>query len=169
MNLFVLNIFIAAVWLLLADKPDAPTFVIGFIIGFVMIWIFKSVFQNVHYLKKRFFKDPDYVKKTVRFLYYVIYFLKEFIVANVKIAWAVLTMPNRKIDPNIITLDVTDLTTFEIIMLSQCITLTPGTTTVMVSDDQNTLYVHAFDAKDPDKARQEIENGLKKEILRFTR
>lgn len=169
MNLFVLNIFIATVWLLLAEKPDTPTFIVGFIIGFIMIAIFRPVFKNVDYLKKTFYKNTDYVLKTIRFLYYVFYFLKEFIVANMTIAWAVLTKSNSSLTPNIITLDVTDLTTFEVIMLSQCITLTPGTTTIAVSDDQNTLYVHAFDASDPDAARLAIENTLKKEILRFTR
>ncbi len=154
---------------MLGNEPSTARFVVGFIIGFIMIAIFRPVFHRVEYLKKRFYQNADYVRKTLRFIYYVIYFLKEFLLANITIAWAILTKPNNKIHPNIITLDISDLSTFEIIMLSQCITLTPGTTTVMVSDDQTSLYVHAFDAKDPNEARASIENGLKKEILKFTR
>jgi len=169
MNLFVLNIIIAFIWLLLADHPNIITFVSGFLIGFVMIAIFKPIFKETSYLKTHFYKSGDYIVKTVNFCYFVVWFVIQFLIANVKIAWAVLTRPKEKIQPSIFTMDVTTLSTFEIVMLSQCITLTPGTTTVQVSDDQNMIYVHAFDGEEVEEERQAIKNGLIKNILRFTR
>lgn len=169
MNLFVLNIIIAIIWLLLAEQPTVTTFIIGFGIGFMMIAILKPVFRETSYLKTHFYKSSDYIKKTLNFSYFVIWFIIQFLIANIKIAWAVLTRPKNKIQPSIFTMDVTNLSTFEIVMLSQSITLTPGTTTVQVSDDQNTIYVHAFDGEEVEEERQAIQNGLIKNILRFTR
>lgn len=169
MNLFVLNIFIALSWFFLADTPGPSAFFYGFLIGFIMIAILRPIFDEASYIKKHFYKDGTYITKTLHFILFIFWFLKEFLVANIRILWAVLTRPNSKIHPNIFTLDITDLSTFEIIILSQCITLTPGTTTIKVSSDQNTLFVHAFDGEETQQERNSIELGLKKKILSFTR
>jgi len=169
MTLFFLNLFIATTWLFLSPKPSINSFIIGFIIGFIMIALLKPIFAKSIYLKTESLITDGYIKRSLALFYFVIWFTYEFLVANAKIAWAVLTLPNEKIEPNIITLDITKLTTFEIIILTQCITLTPGTTSVHVSEDQNTLHVHAFDARDPSGVRSEIKNGLERKILAFTR
>lgn len=169
MNLFVLNLLIAGIWLLLSKEPSLSVFIIGFIIGFIMIAILKPVFSDTVYIKKKFFKNSDYIRRTLAFCYFVFWFLIEFLKANFKIAWAVMTRPNAKIIPHIFTVDVTDLTTFEIMVLTQCITLTPGTTSIEVTEDQNTLYVHAFDGKETLSEKQAIENGLLKQIQKFSR
>ena len=40
---------------------------------------------------------------------------------------------------------------FEITLLANLITLTPGTLSVDVSDDRKTLFVHAIDCSDPEQ------------------
>jgi multicomponent Na+:H+ antiporter subunit E len=169
MNLFVLNLALATIWLLLSKEPNFGTFIVGFLLGFAMIAAFKPVFNDSIYIKKRFYKNSDYIRKSLCFIYFGIWFMFAFLTSNIKIAWAVMTRPNHKIQPNIFTINVTDLTTTEIVILSQCITLTPGTTTVKISDDQNILYVHAFDGEETNEERLAIENGLLKKILNFTR
>jgi multicomponent Na+:H+ antiporter subunit E len=54
---------------------------------------------------------------------------------------------------------------FEITLLANLITLTPGTLSVDVSDDRRTLYVHALDCSDPDQTRQDIADGFERKIL----
>ena len=100
---------------------------------------------------------------------FIFVFLREFLVSNFNIAWSVVFRSNESIHPNFITFDVTGMTPLEIFILSQCITLTPGTTTIDLEPDNATLIVHAFDADDPNEVREGIENSLKKGILGFTR
>jgi multicomponent Na+:H+ antiporter subunit E len=47
-----------------------------------------------------------------------------------------------------------------ITLLANSITLTPGTLSVDVSDDQKTLYVHALDIEDPRKTEEQIRKTL---------
>ena len=54
---------------------------------------------------------------------------------------------------------------FEITLLANLITLTPGTLSVDVSEDRSILYVHAVDCSDPDSTRQDIANGFERKIM----
>ena len=53
---------------------------------------------------------------------------------------------------------------FEITLLANLITLTPGTLSVDVSDDRKTLFVHAIDCSDPDRTRRDIADGFERKI-----
>ena len=54
---------------------------------------------------------------------------------------------------------------FEITLLANLITLTPGTLSVDVSDDRRILYVHALDCSDPDQTRRDIAEGFERKIM----
>ena len=54
---------------------------------------------------------------------------------------------------------------FEITLLANLITLTPGTLSVDVSDDRRLLFVHAIDCSDADKAVRDIRDGFERKIL----
>jgi multicomponent Na+:H+ antiporter subunit E len=54
---------------------------------------------------------------------------------------------------------------FEITLLANLITLTPGTLSVDVSSDRKTLFVHAIDCSDPDQTRRDIADGFERKIL----
>lgn len=169
MNLFVLNLILAFIWLLLGENPGGMRFIAGFILGFLTIAVFKPAFADTRYLKRRSGKGGDYVRRTLWFCYFIFWFGYQFLKSNLKIAWAVLTRPNSTIHPGIFTFNVKNLSTFEIIMLSQCITLTPGTITIKVEDDQNAIYVHAFHVEEVGSEREFLQHELVKNILRFTR
>ncbi len=110
-----------------------------------------------------------YFRRILAFVYFLGYFLIIFVKANVSIGAAILFQSIECMEPNIISMDVSDLEKWEIILLSQCITLTPGTTTIEITKDLKIIYIHAFDAKDPKKVIKSIEKSLKNPILRFTR
>ncbi|RAI32921.1 Na+/H+ antiporter subunit E, partial [Rhodoplanes roseus] len=54
---------------------------------------------------------------------------------------------------------------FEITLLANLITLTPGTLSVDVSEDRRTLYIHAIDVPDPDQLKRDIAQGFERKIL----
>jgi multicomponent Na+:H+ antiporter subunit E len=57
----------------------------------------------------------------------------------------------------------------EILLLSHCVSLTPGTCTVDISHDFTRLYLHVLDCPDPAAVRAGIDKTLKRGILAFTR
>jgi multicomponent Na+:H+ antiporter subunit E len=52
----------------------------------------------------------------------------------------------------------------QITLLANLITLTPGTLTVDVSDDERILYIHAVDCSDIKAACDDIRNGFERKI-----
>ena len=55
---------------------------------------------------------------------------------------------------------------FEITLLANLITLTPGTLSVDVSEDRRMLFVHAIDCSDVESAIRDIKEGFENKIIR---
>ena len=58
---------------------------------------------------------------------------------------------------------------WEITILANLISLTPGTLSLAVSDDQQTLYIHAMDIPDIETSINEIKETFEKAIMEVTR
>ncbi|MEM1157044.1 MAG: Na+/H+ antiporter subunit E [Verrucomicrobiota bacterium] len=153
----VMHLGLASLWLLLTGGGPV-SFIIGLAIAYGLLALFKSVLGS-----------EDYVRRVAAFLIFLLVFLREFLQSNFAVAKAVLFRASEDIHPNFITYDVADMKSWEIFLLSHCITLTPGTTSVDLIDGGNTLIVHAFDADEPDEVRLQIDSTLKQAILRFSR
>ncbi|NLG55463.1 MAG: Na+/H+ antiporter subunit E [Rhodococcus sp.] len=77
--------------------------------------------------------------------------------------WAVIrdsVTPGSAIDPGIVEFPLRCRTDFEVTLLANLISLTPGTLTlaVSVSGEHPVLYVHGMYAPDPDAFRAELED-----------
>lgn len=158
MKSIALNLTIALMWLLLGAEPSVSTFVVGFAIGFGLLVVFRSVVGS-----------EDYTRRVFAFARFIAWFSAEFLRANAKVAWAVLVRSRNSFRPDFVRYDTSDLTPGEILLLSYCVSLTPGTTTVEISGDFKTLTFHALDADQPDALRSQIDRTLKHGILAFTR
>jgi multicomponent Na+:H+ antiporter subunit E len=153
-----LNLALALIWLFLSADPGIPAFLIGFVVGFLLLAIFRPILDS-----------GSYVRRTLGLCRFVLVFVQQVLISNYAIAKAVFFRPLEMIRPNFITYDITGLTQWEILILSHLITLTPGTTSVDIEDDFKTLIIHVFDVEDPDVVRRQIDRGLKKPMLAFTR
>lgn len=158
MALLYINLIIAFIWMALSSTPHPESLAIGYVVGFLILAIFDQLY-----------KEDAYIRRTLGFLKFILMFFKALVLSSIQIAKCIILLPNNSIHPNFITFDVTGMTPFEIILLTHCITLTPGTTSVLVEDDFKTIYVHALAANNPKAVRDSIENDLKKYILGFTR
>lgn len=107
--------------------------------------------------------------RVVGLLVFIVRFTRELVLANIAIAKAVLFQKNTDLSPGFVSYPLVGLSHFEILVLTHSITLTPGTASVMLSDDLTELTVHAFDARDPDAVRASIKNGLETPLLAWTR
>jgi multicomponent Na+:H+ antiporter subunit E len=91
-------------------------------------------------------------------------FLKELVVANLKVAAAVIA-PAGRLRPAIVAIPLTVDRDAEIALLANLISLTPGTLSLHVSLDRRTLYVHAMATSSPDDLRREVRDGFERRIL----
>lgn len=77
----------------------------------------------------------------------------------------VIFQPKLNIQPGIFALETKLKEDWEITLLANLITLTPGTLVVDVSEDNKTLYIHAMDIGDVDEAVESIRQSFEKAIM----
>lgn len=159
MNAVALNLVIATIWLLLSREPSTAVFVIGYVVGYGLIALFRSLVPG----------GPAYIRRSVALVRFAFFFAWQFLVANFSVAAVVLLRPRDRLAPNYLTYDTSGLTPGEILLLCYCITLTPGTVSIRVSEDRKTLVIHALDAADPEAIRASILRDLQQPIQAFTR
>lgn len=70
-------------------------------------------------------------------------FMWELVLANLRVAFDVLT-PRARMHPGITAVPLAAKSDWEITLFANLITLTPGTLSLDVSDDRRVLYVHAI-------------------------
>jgi multicomponent Na+:H+ antiporter subunit E len=56
----------------------------------------------------------------------------------------------------------------DILLVTNLISLTPGTLSLDVTDDRSTLYIHAMFADDPDEIRRQIKDGMERWVIEAT-
>lgn len=132
---FIINIFIAALWFLLADDPNADftTFMSGFFIGILIL-----------YAMHRFFGTQFYLRRVLKILKLILLFIQELLLSSVEVLKQVLD-PQLKITPGIFTYETRLEGDWQVTALALLLTLTPGSVVMEVSEDGKTFYIHAMD------------------------
>ena len=154
-RMFLLNLFLALVYVALVGDPNEMNFLIGFLLGALVVTLYcRAVGMS------------SYPKKFFRLLRFAWYFMRILVKANLEVAWEIIT-PGFHMTPRIIRYDVSDLTEVQLTTLANAISLTPGTLSMDVSDDGHYLYIHAMyvSGRNLDAVRDEIKNGFEKRIL----
>jgi multicomponent Na+:H+ antiporter subunit E len=157
MNQLLLNILLAGAWMLLVGELDSETFIEGIIVGYLILWVSRSALGGTRYFRK--------IPVTIKF---ILYFIKELIMANLKVAFDIIT-PKNYMKPGIIAFPLDIDTDVGITLFANLLTLTPGTLSLDVSSDKKILYVHALYVKDAESFRKELKEGLEKRLLEVLR
>lgn len=84
------------------------------------------------------------LRRTYLVLAFAAYFTWELVVANLRVAWEVVTINRHTMRPGILAIPLEARTDLEIALLANLISLTPGTLSMDVSTDRTYLYVHAM-------------------------
>ena len=153
MIIFVFNLLLAIVWVAVTGSASFLNLVFGFALAAVALGVVREPYGTTTYFG-RFHR--------VAALFLV--FLREL----GKSAWNVtvtVMSPRMNVKPGIFAYPLTVTRDFEIALLANLITLTPGTLSVDVSDDRKTLYVHALDCSDPEATKRAIATGFERRIL----
>lgn len=147
------ELILALVWVAISGSYSIPNLVFGFVIGWVVLFLVRDQLQTT-----------KAVIRPVALILLIALFVKELILSAFRVARLVLS-PRMDIKPGIFAYPLRVDRDFEITLLANLITLTPGTLSVDVSDDRRTLFVHGMDCSDPDQARRDISQGFERRIL----
>ncbi|MBK9167273.1 MAG: Na+/H+ antiporter subunit E [Bryobacterales bacterium] len=99
---------------------------------------------------------------------FALFFLWEMLLSNLWVAYDTIR-PIRYLDPGIVAIPLDLHNDTQITLLSNLITLTPGTIGLDVSDDRKVLYIHAMHVRDAERVRRSIKHGFERRILEITR
>lgn len=153
----LLNVFLAWVWMFLNISYDSVTFFKGYFFGLIIIYLFR-----------RFFHTRFYLYRVIAVIRLFFIFIRELILSNISVLKVILK-PKLDIRPGIFALKTELTQDWEITVLANLITLTPGTLVVDVSPDNKILYIHAMDIEDAEEAIESIKNSFEKAILEVSR
>ncbi|GAB4121663.1 MAG: Na+/H+ antiporter subunit E [Acidobacteriota bacterium] len=109
-----------------------------------------------------------WLRRVADLLSFVVFYGWEVLLSNLRVAHDVAT-PTDYARPGIIAVPIQARSDFELYLLGNLITMTPGTLSLDVSTDRTTLYVHALFAQDPDQVRHDINEKLERRVLRLIR
>jgi multisubunit Na+/H+ antiporter MnhE subunit len=158
MTLFLLNLVLAFLWSIWQGF-GLDTLAFGFLAGLALLRLCLPLYPA----------HAPYFRRVWGFTVYCFVFAREMWNSTKSVANTVFRGDVEDLHPNLVTLDTEGLTDLEILLLTHCITLTPGTTSVDVAEDKSWILVHALDGRDAQAVRDSIEGALRDGILRFTR
>jgi multicomponent K+:H+ antiporter subunit E len=141
----LVTLMLAVVWILLQNEFSAGMAVFGLILGILIPWGTSIWWPNA----------PSGFRMG-KLMSYSLVVLWDIMVANVQVAWIVLTVPNAKLKPAWIAIPLDLKAPEAITMLAGTITLTPGTVSADLSNEGGCLLVHVLHTEDPDAVRDEI-------------
>jgi multicomponent K+:H+ antiporter subunit E len=153
-----LTLLLTVVWILLQNEVSAGMAVFGLILG-IIIPRMTSIWW------------PDTPKgfHLGKMITYSIMVMWDILVANVQVAWIVLSVPNSKLKPAWIVIPLELRQPEAITVLAGTITLTPGTVSADLSDQGHSLLVHVLHTDDPDAVVQEIKTRYERRLKEIFR
>lgn len=149
----LVNVALALAWAAMNGEFTPANLTTGFVLGYLMLMV-----------TSRPLNAARYVSKVPQVLYFVAYFLWELMQSNVRVAYEVLT-PGNHMKPGIVAVPLDIDKDYQIILLANLITLTPGTLSIDVSTDKGTLYVHSMYVEDVEAFRLSIKKGFEHRIM----
>ena len=149
---FIVNLLVAMIWLFVTDSYTLNNFVLGFIFGLVLVDLLHRVMPGRFYLVRVY-----------RIIMLVLTFLSELIKANFDVLKIILK-PSITNKPGFFVYETDLKTDWQIVLLSNLITLTPGTVVLGISDDRKKIYIHAIDFSTKEEEVESIKSSLEKVV-----
>lgn len=154
MNTFVANLMLAAAWAVFFGGFTWLTLGSGLVVGYGVLWLLQPLTGagNGYFLRVWY-----WLKLLVMFLY-------ELVVSSMQVFWDVVT-PTHLARPALIEMPLDVRSDAGILLVTNLISLTPGTLSLDVSEDRRTLLIHAMFADDPDAVCRALKAGMEKWVI----
>lgn len=142
----VAGLLFAVLWVFVSGPSLDPVSLLGSVllglaVGLPVAYVFRRLYEEELDVGQSVLSLPYIVL-------YVLVFFKEVLVANIDVAYRVL-VPGRALEPQVILIPLRVETALGITTIANSITITPGTVTLDHDPDENALYVHMIDGRDP--------------------
>lgn len=153
----VINLIIAFMWMFLSESYTGISFFLGYILGVLLLL-----------LLDRFVPGKFYLYRVIKIIQLVLLFIRELITSTIDIAKLVYK-PKPNFEPGIFSYPLEVTSEWEITLLANLISLTPGTLTVAVSNDNSKIFIHAMHIDDTEESIDSIKNTFESAIMEVTR
>lgn len=157
MKLFGINVILSMIWAMLLGEINLGTIASGFILAYFILF---TLFRKQ--------AGESYFARGPRLIKFILFYLFELFRSNLVIAWDIVT-PTHYMRPGVIAIPLEAKTDVEITVLSNLITMTPGTLSLDVSEDRKVLYVHAMYIDNVQTLRQHTKDSLERRVLEILR
>lgn len=127
------NLLLGFAWVVLTGDFSGLNMLAGLIFGYLVLALIQPQVPAL----------AGYAQRLPRFIHFIGFFLKELVMANLKVSYDIITPP-WYMKPGVIAMPLKAKTDFEITFVANLISLTPGTLSLDVSDDRRVLYIHAM-------------------------
>lgn len=152
MSLLLLNILLAIAWSALTGSFEPIDLLFGFGLGFVVLYVIAGRG-----------KTGRYFKQIPRLLDLAFHFLFDLVRANFRMAGIILS-PRMKLRPAVVAVPLILRSEAAIILLTNMITLTPGTLSLDISSNRDTIYIHTVYLDDAEQFRQQVIRGYEERL-----
>ncbi|MFN3227506.1 MAG: Na+/H+ antiporter subunit E [Hyphomicrobiales bacterium] len=153
-GMFLVNVLLAVAWVFVTGGFSFLNGLFGFVLGLGALSLIREQIGTI-----------GYVRRVRRISSLAVLFLYELTMSAIRVFKLVLTPDLSKLEPGFIAYPLTVDRDFEISLLANLITLTPGTLSVDVSDNRRTLYIHAIHVPDPEGLKEDIATGFERKIM----
>ena len=152
MKLFLMNILLAISWAALTSDASLANFLMGFAIGYAAMAL--SPVRKI---------SNGYFRRLPKMLGLLLFFLRELITSGLRATWEVLS-PVKRSRPSVIRVSTALHDRSQLLLLSQLVSLTPGTLVLDIDAEMGALYVHTMFARDTEAFRRELREGLERKV-----
>lgn len=158
MIMFLWNLILAMTWIALSNNVTVSGFFIGMFVSFVVLYLARCTTGHL-----------SYFKKSVMWIYFLFYFIRQFLIAVMRVTHDILT-PRHRMRPGVLAIPIEAETDLEIHVFANVISLMPGSLTLDVCEDRTCLYVHFLyvDSSDIDSFRYSLKD-IEQKILELLR
>ncbi|MEM9969805.1 MAG: Na+/H+ antiporter subunit E [Pseudomonadota bacterium] len=154
MTTLVANLFLAVAWVLFFGQVSWLSVLSGLAVGYGLLWLL----QPLSGVKSSYFKRVWYWGKLIVMFHY------ELLVSSIEVLWDVFT-PSHRSSPAIIQMPLDVKTDAGILLVTNLISLTPGSLSIDVSPDRKTLTLHVMFADDPEEVCRELKAGMERWVI----
>jgi multicomponent Na+:H+ antiporter subunit E len=147
------SILLALAWAALQGEVTLANLLVGSVFGYAILAL----------LARGGVLPATIASRTVRAAGLAGFFVRELVVANLRVASDVLR-PGARIRPAVVAIPLDVTSDGEILLLSMLINITPGSVTIDLSDDRRTLYVHVMHMRSAEESRRDIKDGFERRV-----
>jgi multicomponent Na+:H+ antiporter subunit E len=152
-----LHSFLALAWTAITGELTPGNFALGVLLAYVLLWATRHVLGCSRYVLR--------VWEAVALAAFVVW---EITLSGIRVAYDVVT-PSNHMKPGIVAVPLDTNTDMEVFFLASLVTLTPGSLSLDVSADKQTLFVYEMYVSDPDEVRRKIKQGIERRLLKVMR